>query len=330
LEETVLDTAKRKAMLKQMVLVRAFEEKLDELYQRKAMFGSTHSYRGQEAIAVGVCSALEPEDLIASYHRGTGHLIAKGADLYKLLCECMGRADGYSKGRGGKMHMGDMGFGFIGNTGTVGGTVPTATGAALAAKTRGSPEVVVSFFGDGAANQGVVHESMNLAGVWKLPVIYVCENNQYAMTVSMEKSVAIKRLSERGPAYGFEGKTIDGNDVEAVYEATQEAAAKGRRGDGATFLECVTYRWDGHFGGDPGTAYRSKDEIELWRQKCPIKRLKEKLIQERSLTEAEFDKMSADVYNELEEVAKRAEAAPLPKKEVELSAIYASSEVTHG
>ena len=227
----MLDTAKRKAMLKQMVLVRAFEEKLEELYQRKAMFGSTHSYRGQEAIAVGVCSALQSTDLIASYHRGTGHLIAKGADLYTLLCECMGREEGYSKGRGGKMHMGDMAFGFIGNTGTVGGTVPTATGAALSAKVRGSNEVVVSFFGDGAANQGVVHEAMNLAGVWKLPVIYVCENNQYAMTVSLAKSVAVKQLSVRGAAYGFEGKTVDGNDVEAVYAATELAALKGRSGD---------------------------------------------------------------------------------------------------
>ena len=326
----MLDAAKRKTMLRQMILIRAFEEKLEELYQRKAMFGSTHSYRGQEAVAVGVCSALQSTDLIASYHRGTGHLIAKGADLYTLLCECMGRADGYSKGRGGKMHMGDMGFGFIGNTGTVGGTVPTATGAALAAKVRGSKEVVVSFFGDGAANQGVVHEAMNMAGVWKLPVIYVCENNQYAMTVSLEKSTAVKQLSVRGQAYGFAGKTIDGNDVEMVYEATQEAAAKGRGGGGATFLECVTYRWDGHFGGDPGTAYRPKEEIEAWKQKCPIKKLKEKLIQEGHLTEQEFAKMSADVYAELEEVAKRAEAAPLPKKEVDLGGVYAATEVAHG
>ena len=319
----MLDAVKRKSILRQMVLLRAFEEKLEELYQRKAMFGSTHSYRGQEAIAVGVCSALQASDLIASYHRGTGHLIAKGADLYLLLCECMGRADGYSKGRGGKMHMGDMGFGFLGNTGTVGGTVPTATGAALAAKVRGSHEVVVSFFGDGAANQGVVHEAMNLAGVWKLPVIYVCENNQYAMTVSLEKSVAIKQLSQRGAAYGFEGKTIDGNDVEAVYGAAQSAAAKARSGGGATFLECITYRWDGHFGGDPGTGYRSKEEIEAWKQKCPIKRLKEKLIKDENLTEQEFESMSADVYAELNEVAKRAEAAPLPKREVDLSSIYA-------
>jgi pyruvate dehydrogenase E1 component alpha subunit len=326
----MLDATKRKAMLRQMILVRAFEEKLEELYQRKAMFGSTHSYRGQEAIAVGVCSALQKADLIASYHRGTGHIIAKGADLYTLLCECMGREAGYSKGRGGKMHMGDMAFGFIGNTGTVGATVPTATGAALSAKIRGSNEVVVSFFGDGAANQGVVHESMNMAGVWKLPVIYVCENNQYAMTVSLEKSTAVKQYSVRGAAYGFEGKTIDGNDVEAVYEATEQAAAKGRSGGGATFLECMTYRWDGHFGGDPGTAYRSKEEIESWKQKCPIKRLKENLIKEGHLTEAEFEKINAEVYAELDAVAKRAEAAPLPAKKVELDAIYATSEVGRG
>ena len=326
----MLNMATRKAMLRQMVLVRAFEEKLEELYQRKAMYGSTHSYRGQEAIAVGVCSALQPNDLIASYHRGTGHLIAKGADLYTLLCECMGREEGYSKGRGGKMHMGDMAFGFIGNTGTVGGTVPTATGAALSAKIRGSQEVVASFFGDGAANQGVVHEAMNLAGVWKLPVIYICENNQYAMTVSLEKSVAVKQLSVRGAAYGFEGKTVDGNDVEAVYQAMQQAAAKARSGGGATFLECVTYRWDGHFGGDPGTAYRTKEEIESWKQKCPIKRLKEKLIAEGDLTEVEFQKMSDDVYADLAAVAARAEAAPLPKKAVDLAAIYAPVEVSDG
>jgi pyruvate dehydrogenase E1 component alpha subunit len=325
-----VDEINLKEALRQMVLVRAFEEKLEELYQRKAMFGSTHSYRGQEAIAVGVCSALEPTDVIASYHRGTGHLIAKGADLYTLLCECMGRADGYSQGRGGKMHMGDLSFGFLGNTGTVGGTVPTATGAALAAKIRKSNEIAVSFFGDGAVNQGVVHEAMNLAGVWKLPVIYVCENNQYAMTVSLEKSVAIKELSIRAAGYGFEGKTVDGNDVEAVHEAAQAAAAKARSGGGATFLECVTYRWDGHFGGDPGTGYRSKEEIESWKQKCPIKRLSEKLIQQGQLTEAEFSAMSRAVYGELDEIAKRAEAAPLPKKEVDLASVYASAEATHG
>lgn len=326
----MLDTAKRKEMLRTMIKVRTFEEKLEELYQKRAMYGSTHSYRGQEAVAVGVCSALGPKDLIASYHRGTGHLIAKGADLYRLMCECMGRLDGYSKGRGGKMHMGDLSFGFLGNTGTVGATVPFATGAALAAQVRGSKEVVASFLGDGAMNQGVVHEAMNFAGLWKLPVIYVCENNLYAMTVSVEKSIAIKHVADRAKGYGFEGKVIDGNDVEVVYAETLKAAEKGRAGGGATFLECLTYRWDGHFGGDPGTGYRTKEEVEEWKQRCPVKRLKEKLIAEKSLTAEEFEKMTAAVYAEIEEVAKKAEASPMPPKKVEMESVFAASEVAHG
>jgi len=326
----MLDVSKRKKMLETMIKVRAFEEKLDELFQKKAMFGNTHSYRGQEAIAVGVCSALESKDLIASYHRGTGHLVAKGADLYLLMCECLGRQDGYSKGRGGKMHMADLSFGFIGNTGTVGATVPIATGSALAAKLRPSKEVVVSFLGEGGMNQGVVHEAMNFAGLWKLPVIYVCENNLYAMTVSFEKSVAIEHVAERAKGYGFEGKVIDGNDVELVYEETCKAAEKGRAGGGATFLECLTYRWDGHFGGDPGVGYRTKEEVEKWKQRCPIKKQREKLMGEGNLTSEEFEKMSAAVYTELDEIAAKVQASPLPAKEFDLGSVFAKSEVAHG
>jgi pyruvate dehydrogenase E1 component alpha subunit len=239
------------------------------------------------------------------------------------MCECLGRLDGYSKGRGGKMHMGDLSFGFLGNTGTVGAMVPFATGAALAAKIRGSREVAVSFMGDGAMNQGVVHEAMNFAGLWKLPVIYIVENNLYAMTVSLEKSVAVKHLAERAAGYGFEGKVIDGNDVELVHDETLKAADKARRAEGATLLECLTYRWDGHFGGDPGTGYRAREEIEQWKQRCPIKRLKEKLIAEGNLSEAEFEKISASVYAELEEVSARAQAAPLPPSEVEIDSVFA-------
>lgn len=326
----MLDTAKRKELLRMMIKVRAFEEKLTELFQKKAMFGNTHSYRGQEAIAVGVCSALDSHDLISSYHRGTGHLVAKGADLYTLFCECMGRAHGYSKGRGGKMHMGDLSFGFIGNTGTVGATVPFATGAALAAKLRGSKEIAVSFFGEGAMNQGVVHEAMNFAGLWKLPVVYVCENNFYAMTVSLERSVAIKHVAERAKGYGFEGKVIDGNDVELVFEETRRALEKARSGGGPTFLECLTYRWDGHFGGDPGTAYRTKQELEEWKERCPIKRLKERLMAEGHLTGEEFDRMSETVYAELAEAASKAESSPLPAAEVDPDSVFAGTETVHG
>src|SRR5258706_1205417 len=319
----MLDTAKQKEILRTMVVIRAFEEKLNELYQNKVMFGSPHSYRGQEAIAAGVCAALEAGDLIASYHRGTGHLVAKGADLYRLLCECIGRLDGYSKGRGGKMSMGVPSFGFLGNTGTVGATVPFATGAALAAQIRQSREVAVSFMGDGAMNQGVVHEAMNFAGLWKLPVIYIVENNLYAMTVSLEKSVAVKHLAERAAGYGFEGKVIDGNDVELVHEETRRAVDKARRGDGPTLLECLTYRWDGHFCGDPGTGYRATDAIEDWKQRDPIRRFKEKMIAGNRFSEAEFEKMSAAGYAELDEVAVRAQASPLPAAEADIENVFA-------
>jgi pyruvate dehydrogenase E1 component alpha subunit len=242
----------------------------------------------------------------------------------------MGRQEGFSKGRGGKMHMGDMSFGFIGNTGTVGATAPIATGSALAAKLRGSKEVVVCFMGEGSMNQGVVHEAMNFAGLWRLPVIFVCENNHYAMTVSLEKSVAVKHLAERAKGYGFEGKVVDGNDVELVYEETRKAAEKGRGGGGATLLECLTYRWDGHFGGDPGTAYRSREEVESWKERCPIKRLKDKLIGEGNLSPEEFEKITARVYEEMDKEAVRAQAAPLPAKEFDLNSVFAGSEVAHG
>ena len=319
----MLDPAKKKEMLRTMVKVRAFEEKLNELYQKQVMFGSPHSYRGQEAIAAGVCGALAPGDLIASYHRGTGHLVAQGADLYKLLCECIGRRDGYSLGRGGKMHMGDLSFGFLGNTGTVGATVPIATGAALAAKIRGSKEIAVSFMGDGAMNQGVVHEAMNMAGLWKLPVIYVVENNLYAMTVSLEKSVPIERLADRASAYGFPGKAIDGNDAEVVYDETRQAVERARHGEGPALLECLTYRWDGHFGGEPGTGYRKREEIEEWKRRDPIRRLRESLAQGKHLAEGEFENMSAAVYAELEEIAARAQASPLPAAEAEIDSVFA-------
>ena len=325
----MMETSKRKDVLRMMIKVRAFEEKLNELYQRKVMFGSPHSYRGQEAIAAGVCAALKPTDMIASYHRGTGHIIAKGADLYKLMCEVVGRADGYSQGRGGKMHMGDMSFGFIGNTGTVGGTVPIATGTALAAKMKGDGRVSVSFLGDGGMNQGIVHEAMNFAGLWKLPVIYVCENNLYAMTVSVAKSTAVERMADRALAYGFKGQQIDGNDADVVYEATLEAAERARKDGGSTLLECVTYRWDGHFGGDPGTAYRTKEEIAEWKKRCPIKRLTERLTEAGDLSQEELDIMTHEAYAEVEAAATRAEAAALPEVACDPNSVFAESEMNH-
>jgi pyruvate dehydrogenase E1 component alpha subunit len=306
-----------------MVLVRAFEEKLEELYQRKAMFGSTHSYRGQEAIAVGVCSALAPTDVISSYHRGTGHLIAKGADVYKLLCECMGRADGYSQGRGGKMHMGDLSFGFLGNTGTVGGTVPTATGAALAAKIRKSNEIAVSFFGDGAVNQGVVHEAMNLAGVWKLPVIYVCENNQYNEYTHYSETTA-GALSARAEAFGIHTESIDGQDVRAVHAAAQSSAERARRNGGPSFLLCNTYRFHGHHVGDIDRAYyRSKKEEEDWKQRDPIALLADRLKKSRMAESKTLDAIDSEVSAEIQKAVSFALEAPYPAAEEVGQHVYA-------
>ena len=320
----MLDVEKRQAMLRQMVLVRAFEEKLEELYQRKAMFGSTHSYRGQEAIAVGVCSALRSSDLIASYHRGTGHLIAKGADLYTLLCECMGREDGYSKGRGGKMHMGDMAFGFIGNTGTVGGTVPTATGAALAAKTRGSNEVVVSFFGDGGANQGVVHEAMNMAGVWKLPVIYVCENNLYNEYTHNSESLAGDILT-RAKGFGVPGESIDGQDVQSVYNTAKKLIDAARAGGGPQFLLCSTYRFTGHHVGDiKRDYYRSKEEEQLWKtERDPIKLFTDVILAEKIVDQAGLDQIQSEVKAEIDKAVQFAMAAPYPNVDKVEQDVYA-------
>jgi len=318
----MLDTAKRRAMLRQMILVRAFEEKLEELYQRKAMFGSTHSYRGQEAIAVGVCSALQSTDLIASYHRGTGHLIAKGADLYTLLCECMGREAGYSKGRGGKMHMGDMSFGFIGNTGTVGGTVPTATGAALSAKVRGSQEVVASFFGDGAANQGVVHEAMNLAGVWKLPVIFCCENNGYMEYTPISSVTAVKYpAADRAASYGLEGQVIDGNDADIVYQIACAAIVKARSGGGPSLIECLTYRHSGHSRADPAK-YRPKEEVEEWMKRDPVALYRSRLLG-AGVAEAKLAKIEADAMAKLEQATETAKASPTPALETALTDVWA-------
>jgi len=317
-------------MYRRMVMIRLFEEQVNDLYTRALMPGLAHLYIGEEAVAVGVCEALKSTDYITSTHRGHGHCLAKGAALDRMFAELLGKEAGYCKGKGGSMHIADPDTGNLGANAIVGGSAGIATGAAFSAKRLGTGQVAVCFFGDGALGQGLLYEVMNMSALWKLPVIYVCENNQYAMTVSLEKSVAIKHLGDRGQAYGFEGKTIDGNDVEVVYEETEKAAAKGRSGGGATFLECLTYRWDGHFGGDPGTGYRSKEEIETWKQKCPIKRLRDKLIQEGNLSEEEFADMSSSVYVELEEIAKRAEAAPLPRKEVDLDSVFATSEVARG
>jgi pyruvate dehydrogenase E1 component alpha subunit len=260
-------------MYRTMVRIRLFEEEVDRLMLAGMIHGTTHLYIGMEAVAVGVCSALQPGDFIASNHRGHGHCLAKGADPRRMMAELLGKETGYCKGKGGSMHIADVERGNLGATGIVGSGIPVATGAALAIQMRKELAVVACFFGDGAANNGAFHESLNLAAIWSLPVVYVCENNQYAMSGSAREMFAIPRIAERGAAYGMPGVTVDGNDALAVRAAAVAAADRARRAGGPTLLTCETYRWKGHSRSD-ANRYRSKEEIAAWQARCPIARLR--------------------------------------------------------
>jgi pyruvate dehydrogenase E1 component alpha subunit len=272
-------------MLKRMVTIRLFEEAVREAYTKGWMPGLAHLYTGQEAVAVGSCFALKEDDWITSTHRGHGHLIAKGAKLEPMMAEIMGKVTGYCRGKGGSQHITDPAIGILGANGIVGGSLAIAAGAALTSKMTGSDRVCLSFFGDGAANQGIFHEALNMASTWHLPVVYICENNLYGMGVSTARAMNISGVSARAGSYGIPGITIDGNDVIAVHECVLKAVDRARAGEGPTLVECLTYRWYGHNVGDPGVAYRSRDESEEWRSRCPIKRLRGLLLAKGCLSE---------------------------------------------
>ena len=277
--------------------IRDFEETAWTLFTENKLRGSVHLYTGEEAVAASVCSQLTDEDVISSTHRGHGHCIAKGAELDKALAELMGKATGYCKGRSGSMHIADFTKGNLGANAIVGGGIPIATGGALGLKMQNKPNVAVAFFGDGASNQGTFHESINMAAVWKLPIIYVIENNQFGMTVPVEQSTSVKDISVRGAAYGIPGVTVDGNDVVAVYEAFAEAKARALKGEGPSIIECKPYRWRGHWTGDP-EVYRSREDVEWWKaNKDPIKNFGEYLVKNKLATKkelAEIEKAAAD------------------------------------
>lgn len=302
------------ALLQAMQTIRVFEEQVEELFRRAIMPGRPHSYRGQEACAVGVCSVLEAHDLVLSYHRGDGHMIARGLDLYTILAELLGRRDGYSKGKGGPMHMADPEKGFLGTNTVVGASVPIAAGAALAAQMRKSGQVVVSFSGEGAANQGAWHEALNLAGLWHLPVVFVCENNLYAFSVPQSRSMAIPHIADRAAAYGFPGQVVDGNDVLAVREAAARAVDRARSDQGPTLLELMTYRWDGHYGGDPAD-YRPGEEVEAWKGKDPIPRYRRALLENGWASPEEIDPVVERATALVEDVVRRALESPPPPLE---------------
>jgi len=309
-------------MLRKMILIRAFEEKMKLLFTHGFMAGFSHLYDGQEAVAVGVCSVLTPEDYITSTHRGHGHCIAKGGDVSKMMAEVLGRRTGYCKGKGGSMHIFDASIGILGANGIVAGGLPMATGAGLKAKLTGSGQVTACFFGDGTTNQGTFHESLNMAGLWKLPVVYVCENNGYGISVSQARHQAIKDIAIRAAGYGMAGVIADGNDVLDVYAKAKEAVERARRGEGPTLLECKTYRYGGHHVGDPGTLYRSNEEVAEWRRKDPIDRMVKHVLSSGIMTEAEVDQVRTAVDDEIEAAVECAMNSPMPDPEEALEDLF--------
>lgn len=317
-----LDKESLISMYRKMVEIRRFEEKVGVLYSQAAIQGPVHLYIGMESIAVGVCANLREDDYVASTHRGHGHFIARGTQLDKLMAEMMGRSTGTNRGISGSMHLSTTEHGGISQaTGIVGGGIPMAVGFALASKFRKKGQVAVSFFGDGAANQGTFHEGINLAAIWKLPVIFVCENNKYANNVPQVYATAVKKIADRGVAYNIPSKTVDGSDVMATYEAAREAIKRARKGEGPTLLECVADRWRPH--GEGSLEPRSPEELEKMKRNCPIKRFETKLIEMGILERGETEEIDAAVLKKVEEAVAFAETSPKPLPEEALKYVYA-------
>jgi pyruvate dehydrogenase E1 component alpha subunit len=309
-------------MVERMLKVRHFEDRVKDLFAAGEMPGFVHLYLGEEAVAVGACAALNDDDYITSTHRGHGHIIAKGGDVKRMMAELYGKATGYNKGKGGSMHIADPSLGILGANGIVGAGLPIATGAGLSAKLRKSGQVTVCFFGDGASNQGTFHEAINIAAAFDLPVVYVCENNLYAVGTRQSDVRKVEDIADRGVGYDIPGLAIDGNDVVAVYEACKEAVDRARAGMGPTLIECKTYRWRTHFEGEPDT-YRPPEEVEAWIKREPIAPYRRLLIDQGVLTEAEADEIEANVVKELDEAVEFARQSPLPEPETALQGLWA-------
>ncbi len=312
---------------KTMLKIRMFEERMVELEEKKEIFGWLHTYVGEEAVATGACLNLEKSDYITSTHRGHGHLIAKGASIKHMVAELFAKKTGYCKGRGGSMHIADASIGILGANGIVGAGIPIATGAGFACNYLKNNKVVVSFFGDGAADQGGFHESLNLASIWKFPVIYLIENNMYALSFRCDgkepKHVNIDKLSERAKAYGIPGITVDGMDVIDVYENIHHIIDDVRSGKGPMLVEAKTYRFRGHHGGD-AEVYRTKQEVKEWREKDPIPKLTDKLRTEGIISQKDIDKIKKGISDELEEAIEFARKSPNPKPEEATDYVFSS------
>ena len=309
-------------MYERMLKIRHFEDRAKDLFAAGEMPGFVHLYLGQEAVAVGACAPLNDDDYITSTHRGHGHIIAKGGDVKLMMAELYGKATGYNKGKGGSMHIADPRLGILGANGIVGAGLPIATGAGLSAKLRNSGQVAVCFFGDGASNQGTFHEAINIAAAFDLPVVYVCENNLYAVGTRQSDVRKVEDIADRGVGYAIPGLAIDGNDAIAVYEACKEAVDRARAGMGPTLIECKTYRWRTHFEGEPDT-YRPPEEVEAWIRREPIAPYRKSLIEQGVLTEAEAAEVEANVLEELNQAVEFARQSPLPKPESALEDLWA-------
>jgi TPP-dependent pyruvate/acetoin dehydrogenase alpha subunit len=309
-------------LYEKMVTTRLFDLKVKELVEKghRILY---HSGIGQEAIPTGVCAHLRREDYLIPYHRGWGYMIAKGMDMGRILAELMGKVDGYCRGKSGT-HMACFELGVLGKTGIVGAGLPIAVGAALSAKMRGSGQIVACFFGEGASNTGAFHEALNMAAVWRLPVVFVCENNLYDMYTPYLEVTSVANIADRASAYGMPGEVVDGQDVLAVYEAARRAVARARRGDGPSLLECKTYRWYGHFAGDEHHygGYRSVEEVEAWRARCPIRGLREYAIS-KGIPAEELDLIEERVRAKVEEAERFALGSPEPGPRVALEDVYA-------
>jgi len=316
-----IDKQKQLWIYKVMNEIRFFEEKAYEFFAANKLRGSVHLYTGEEAIASSIIAQMSDEDYITSTHRGHGHGIAKSGDLKAAMAELMGKETGFCHGRGGSMHIADLKKGNLGANAIVGGGIPIAVGGALAQSYLGKPNVTVAFFGDGASNQGTFHESINLAAVWKLPVIFVCEVNEFAISVPKWQSTSVENISDRAKGYDIPGITVDGNDVYAIYDAAAKAIKRARAGEGPTLIECKTYRWRGHWTGDP-EVYRTREDVKSWMEKDPIKRMKEKMIADKVATEAELEAIEKKAIADVEDAAEFAINSPEPDPKSVMDNVY--------
>lgn len=319
--ESIISKETMLELYRVMVRIRAFENEAIELAKANITRAAVHTYNGEEAIAVGVCAHLSNKDYITSTHRGHGHCIAKGADLRRMFAELMGRETGYCKGKGGSMHIADLATGNLGANGIVGGGIPMAMGAGLGQQVAHEPHLTVSFFGDGASNEGSFHEALNMASIWNLPVVFICENNKFGISTSTEKSMNIERISDRAKAYGIKGLTVDGNDLVEVYQTFAEIKEEVLSGKGPVLLEMDTYRMSGHYFGDSEN-YRNREDVEKWKEKDPILRCEQRLTKVHGVSEEELKAIQKEEERLVLAASEQAKLDPEPAVEDIMDDLY--------